>query len=362
MNDEVMPWNRAIWEAFAHRREQLPHAMLFCGAPGLGKERLALHLAHLLLCAAPRGEGEPCGVCQGCRLFAAGTHPDLHVLQPEAAARNARTLLACFAARYLPPENKSRKSARLSVVMRIDQVRGMIENVQTRAHIAPRKIVLLTPAESMNTETANSLLKLLEEPPADTFLILVSAQPSRLPPTIRSRCNRIEFAPPARAAALAWLGRSAPQGTDTALLLDLTGGAPLAALQAAQGDFLAQRADLLRDLAGLSARRSDPLGCAARWAKFDVAAVLGWLQGWLMDLVRLRLSPQVPPLFNPDARDQLQVLAETVHLERVFALLDEVAHSRNLLADSPLDELLLLENILVRWTRLTPSEAASHGG
>ena len=203
----------------------------------------------------------------------------------------------------------------------------------------------------MNVNAANSLLKLLEEPPADSHLILVSSQPTKLPATVRSRCAHVALRAPRRDEALAWLRARPDAPPQTELLLELACGAPLAALALGQGDFIARRAQWMDDIEALSGQGADPVGCAARWKTAGAGRELTWLQGWVCDLIKVALDPSPLRLFNPDARARLQALQNRLHLNRLFGFFEHVSESRNLLG-GPLDEQLLLEDLLIQWTRL----------
>ena len=346
---QVHPWNAAKAAAFVRDRERLPHALLLAGPKGLGKNALATWLAQYLLCVQAGDDAKACGHCQGCRLFAAGSHPDLHVLQPEAIYKSSDALIAKYALRY-PPADKS-KDSKDSSVIRVDQIRSLIEAAQTRPQIAACKVVILSPADCMNVNAANSLLKLLEEPPSDSYLILVADAPARLPATIRSRCTRVDFYMPAQDVAMTWLRSQELPDADSRLLLGLSGGAPLAAQRLAGSDFLAQRGALLEDMEGLASGQADPVACAARWKSLGADRCLLWLQGWLSDLIRTALHAGPELMHNPDAATRLQAMEKRLDLRQLFQFADVVARGRALLG-GPLDEQLLLEDTLIRWTEL----------
>lgn len=342
-------WNVAKAATFLRDRQRLPHALLFAGPKGLGKNAFAAWLAQFLFCAKPSAEGTTCGHCQGCRLFTAGSHPDLHVVQPEAIYKSSGTLIAQYAVRY-PPAEKSKES-KDSTVIRIDQIRSLIEAAQTRPQIGACTVMLLSPADAMNVNAANSLLKLLEEPPPDSYLILVADRPARLPATIRSRCAHVEFRIPPAADAFAWLQTRGLSDANAGLLLELAGGAPLAALALAESGFLDQRTALLDDMEKLASGQGDPLTCAARWKPLGAERCLLWLQGWLSDLIVTAMHVGTARLHNPDLGARLQALEKRLDLKQLFQFSEGVARGRFLLG-GPLDEQLLLEDMLIRWTEL----------
>jgi len=342
------PWNEVKAAVCLRDRQRLPHAMLLAGPMGLGKNDFATWLAQLLLCAKPSANGNACGHCQGCRLFTAGTHPDLHVVQPEAVYKSSGTLMARYALRYPPEKSKDSKD---STVIRIDQIRSLIDDAHSRPQIGACAVMLLSPADSMNVNASNSLLKLLEEPPPDSNLILVADRPSRLSATIRSRCAHMKFRVPPAKEALAWLQARDISDVNARLLLELAGGAPLAALALVESGFLEQRAVLLDDIEKLANGQGDPMACAARWKPLGANRCLLWLQGWLSDLIITAMQAGATRLRNPDLGAHLQALEKRLDLNQLFHFTEGVARGRSLLG-GPLDEQLFLEDMLIRWTEL----------
>jgi len=322
---QLYPWTGAQARQMMQNIDRLPHALLLVGPRGLGKAAFAAHMAHVLSCEHPdRAAPASCGACQNCRLFAAGNHPDI---------------------RWVVPLEQGKGIG-------VDQIRALAEFLQLRPHIGRNKIVIISPAEAMNINAANSLLKLLEEPPADSLLLLVSCDATRLPATVRSRCHRIGFRIPARHEALSWL--QSIEGFPSAhaeSLLDLGGGAPLRALELEQQSFLAVRSELLGDVEALGSQRADPLACAARWKSHGARRCLEWLEAGVMDLVKINMAPPGEGLVNWDSRERLHVLQKRLNLKQLLRFLETVSESKNLLG-GPLDELLLLEDVLIRWCRL----------
>ena len=212
------PWNRPILDSFAARAARLPHALLLHGPRGVGKLALAERMAQLLLC---EGQTKPCDACDACRWFRGGNHPDFRRLEPEALAKAP------------PPdmddEAPARKTKQPSIEIKVDQVRELAGFLYVRSHRGGSRVALVHPAEDMNENASNALLKGLEEPPAGAIFILVSHRPAQLLPTIRSRCVAIPVPIPARETALEWL--SSQKMNDPARWLAYAGGAPLRALE-----------------------------------------------------------------------------------------------------------------------------------
>ena len=208
--------------------DRLPHALLVHGPRGIGKLQLAVRFAQFLLCEGRGSAITPCGRCDGCRWIAAGNHPDLRILEPEAIARKP-------ALEDDEAADKGGKAKRKpSIEIRIEQVRQLDEFVHMGSHRGRRRVAIIHPAEDMNVPTANALLKNLEEPPASAVFLLVAHRPARLLPTIRSRCVQVPVLAPDAVTAAQWLET---QGVKDAVgWLSFAGGAPLRALEYATSD------------------------------------------------------------------------------------------------------------------------------
>lgn len=232
-----LPWQIALAQHWLNEKDRFAHAWLIHGMPGVGQLEFAQAGAASLLCETPE-MGLACGHCQACRWFAAGNHPDLRRLRPDAIAlREGES----------EEEGGSKKQA--SKEIRVEQIRGLMPWFNMAPHRGGWRVALLYPAETLNTISANALLKILEEPPGRTVFLLVGQAPDRLLPTLVSRCRRLPLPTPARDEALSWLSQ---QGVDDpAARLAAAGGAPLLALQAAQegGRPLPCWLDALLDLA-----------------------------------------------------------------------------------------------------------------
>ena len=159
------------------KRDRLASTYLFVGPPGIGKRRFALQLAHGLLCSQSNDASlEACGHCESCRLFAAGNHPDLELIGL--------------------PKDKTKLPIELFVGDRDHRhQQGLCHRMALKPFLAGRKIAIIDDADHFNQESANCLLKTLEEPPEHLLLILIGTSPSRQLPTIRSRAQVVGFQP-----------------------------------------------------------------------------------------------------------------------------------------------------------------------
>lgn len=223
-----LPWlETPLDEALTTHRG---HALLVHASPGLGALPYALSLAQAWLCeqAASDGPhpGRACGHCGSCKLMRTHLHPDLLVLMPETLRREHEWPLVGDKAEG---DDSKRKPSRQ---IRIDEVRSLIDWSQKTTSRGQGKVAVLHPADALNVQSANALLKTLEEPPVGTRLILTCADPAALLPTVRSRCQKQALPPPSAEAATQWL--KAQGLANPAVLLNACSGRPLDALQLAQ--------------------------------------------------------------------------------------------------------------------------------
>jgi DNA polymerase-3 subunit delta' len=228
-----LPWlDRLLDDALS---EQRGHALLVHGAAGSGSLSFGLCLAQAWLCEAaersgdpdPAGRpgasaGRPCGRCASCRLVQSRSHPDLLVLLPEVLRRDVEWPLSGDKA---DADDSKRKPSKQ---IRIDEVRLLIDWATRTPSRGRGKVALIHPADSVNHQAANALLKTLEEPPASTRLVLTCGDPELLLPTVRSRCQRLRLAEPPAPVALAWLAAQGVLPDDAAgVLLRACSGRPL---------------------------------------------------------------------------------------------------------------------------------------
>lgn len=321
---ELYPWLAKAWETIQASGARLPHAMLISGPAGLGKTEFACRLAVSLLCPAPKAGGEPCGQCKSCRLYKANSHPDFRVVQPEDD----------------------------SSFIVVNQVRAVIQYASLRAHTSARKVIVLAPAEAMNINASNSLLKILEEPPSNSVLLLVSSAPQSLSATIRSRCAHFKISPPAENDAIDWLAAQGMTAKIAADLLVSANRAPLRARELEAQGFIKAREMMMSDLRALQTHSGDPVGCAARWKAIDAGFCLTWLAGLIADLIQISVAqPESMRLNNPSLRETLTAMAALTSPRNLFELLDKTIEASHLAA-TPLDDTLLIEDILIGWSRI----------
>ncbi len=335
----LYPWQRDDWQRLQRMRARLPHALLFHGAEGTGKVAFAERFAASLLCERPLDDGHACGACESCGWFAQYGHPDYRRVRPDALETEATDDADA-------EEGGAKKGSKTpSKDIRIEQVRSLAAFMNVSTHRSGLRVVLLYPAEALNAASANALLKTLEEPPPETVFLLVTDRIDRLLPTILSRCRKFPLSSPDPAAALQWL--QAQGIAQPGRWLAEHGGAPLAALQAAQEGDGGERDALLALLAKPEAGAA--LVVAERLQKASLAQLVAWLQRWLYDLLSLKLGGRVR--YFPHQQQALAALASRISAERLQQALRD-AGARRAVAEHPLSARLFIEQMLVDYTKL----------
>jgi DNA polymerase III subunit delta' len=304
-----LPWLAAAKQRINASLQQgrLPHALLIHAPQGVGAESLAGWIAQQVLCAAPTDE--PCGTCASCRLFVANNHPDLHWVTRSEDAKQ----------------------------LQVDQIRELCEVFALKSYRLGRKVGVIAPADLMNANAANALLKTLEEPPPDGLLILVAERPSRLPATIVSRCQRMTVVAPSREVALEWLSGADPSVADWNELLEFAAGAPLRALELKASGFQNLHQEMTAAVTALRNRALDIPATAERWWRDATEARLGWIETWITKSLR-------EAFLRPS---DLQSLAGIRKIRALYGLLDRVRAFKLELSTS-LNVQLAAEDLLLR--------------
>ncbi|MCW4148279.1 DNA polymerase III subunit delta' [Halomonas sp. 18H] len=323
----VLPWHDPTWRQLCRLADagRMPHALLFSGEHGVGKQRLAEALIARTMCAAP-GE-QACGQCRSCQLLASGYHPDLLRISPEEGKRQ----------------------------IRIDTIRDVNRFVSQTAQQGGYRVIIISPAEAMNVAASNALLKSLEEPGDQTLFILLADVPSRVLPTIRSRCQQWPLPSVALADCLGWLTEQLASEDEARFWWQVSGGLPLRAVELAAPEARALRQQL-HDCFEQLVRGGEPVSEAARLDRQAIDAILWYGIAWLEDLIRLGLSGSTSALRNPDLLPLYRQAVKNARVRDWFKLLDYAREQRRLLAvGANPNPQLVLEAWLVRWSALLRS-------
>ena len=325
---ELLPWQTREFEQMAGLAEggKLAHAYLLGGQQGLGKLTFAEHFAHYLLCQTSESD-RPCGHCRECQLFNAGTHPDLKIIQPEDSSE-----------------------------IRIEQIRACINFVTQTSQRGGYKVVIFCPAEAMNVNSANALLKVLEEPADRTLLMLVSHQPGMLMATIRSRCHMLKFSRPPVDMVIPWL-QSKNIHSSAEELLKMANYVPLRALQYADDDAIHDRTVLHSILGKLLSGNIDIASAAAECLPFGIEENI---DGMLLCTADILIHSQTPPgsaysvLHDHDLESLADYFRNSARLKALHNFYNELLAARRVIKSSnnP-NPSLVMESLFYNWSKFT---------
>ena len=343
MMHEIYPWQQAFWQKLLHSRRFWGHALLLKGKQGTGKYDFARRLAQSLLCTEPAAGLQACGRCASCGWFEQSGHPNFYQIVPEAFSA-----VTGESAEKEESDDKSGTATKKSASQQIgiEQIRKLNDFVYLTGHQSGFKIVLIYPAEAMNTAAANALLKKLEEPPPDVLFILVTHQAQHLLPTIRSRCQQLAMPLPDVAASVAWLRQQGVNDPDECLAA--AGYAPLSALQLAKGGDAQSLEQFIRQVA--DPKRLDPLQLAEALQQSSLPVVVNWLQKWCYDLISYRTTGKVRYFLKQ--LPAIQTLSNQLNPLACGAFAREL-NNKQKLAHHPLNPRLFLEDLFIAYAAMT---------
>lgn len=325
------PWQQQQWHQMLgqFRANRLAHATLVWGASGLGKAEFVISFSRLMLCQQPTAE-RACGSCKSCLLVESSSHPDLQLLAAEAGSKE----------------------------IKIDQVRAVTGFVNRTSHAGGAKIAIIDQAHRLNNSSANALLKTLEEPSNNTYLFLITDLPGRLKPTIRSRCQRLQFTAPATTICRDWLsGRLQADVID--VVVPAAANRPLLALELAASGAVASRAEFIVALTDLSQARvpiQTPVNLANKMGESAAIEYLLWISSILIKCV---LTEQAPSAADNVGADLCSAFSAAVISKRdlAAALLryqQELSTARKqLMSGANPNPQLIIESLLWRWSELS---------
>jgi len=301
--------------------KRLPHALLFTGIEGIGKNLTAKVLAKVLFCS---GEKEkPCNNCPSCRAFDAKNHPDFYYLEPEGKANN----------------------------IKIEQIRQMQSQIALSPYLADKRVVIINDAETMNEAAENSLLKTLEEPTGDVVFILVTANKDLLLPTILSRCMKLYFAPLSEDEIKIILKSKYAVNEDKATVIaKLSGGSMKRAISFLDDDNfnLCQNA---MDFLSKDLNAKDIWQISDEFSAMDKAKIKQWadfLQMIIRDLLLLQAGADDNLLYNRDKKDVLDKLIVNFSLNRLFNCQNLIENLVKRLSSNA-DLKLMMQDFMLSW-------------
>lgn len=326
-----IPWNIELWNGLIERYHGvgLPHASLLLGNAGTGKRPLAFKLAKFLLCQAADKKTSKnntyCDQCHSCKLIDAGSHPDFFICDQEAKGKQ----------------------------IKVDTIRKLNDFLAKTPQISACQVVQIYPIEAMNLNASNALLKTLEEPSGESYLLLMAERLGSVLPTIRSRTQRISFHPPKTEEALAWLSQrltnTAPE--DIELALRQCAGGPLKAESWLREGLLAQDATYISLMQNWLSGQQQLQDVSKALAKFDLLDTINWWTGLSLDIMKLGMGADVTQISHPLQASWIEQLAATASKLKLLTLqqkLQEVA-GRLAAGQGNYNASLLLESLLLDW-------------
>jgi len=293
------------------RSGNIPHALLFTGTEGIGKKKTALAFATALNCQAIDGRNpaeseplEPCGQCRPCKKIAAGLHPDVIVVKPE----------------------QSR--------IKISAIRDLGHILAAKPYEALQRVVIIDQAQAMNPQAGNSLLKLLEEPPANTILILIAVNTFSLLPTIVSRCQQLRFKPIPDQTLTEYLKQKGISPEQADILGKLANGSFARAKDLAETDWLKRREWIIRVFERFG-DQEEKNRCSAMAMAFSERlakdrdtsiGVLEFMKSWLRDMAVVKGGSE--NVVNRDLLPRIRQAAQRCSTMTVLADIDRLETAR----------------------------------
>jgi DNA polymerase III subunit delta' len=330
------PWQKPLWDKLTSQfnENKLAHAYLIFGSQGIGKELFAYEFSRYVMCSTPSNLAA-CGTCENCKYgFDAETgsgHPDIVVLAIEEGSRD----------------------------IKIDQVRSLSDFLVKTSHAGRAKIAIIIDAHRMNSATANALLKTLEEPTTNTYLLLSTHLPGSLPATIRSRCHKISMATPDQQTAVDWLAQHVAEQENTSALARASQNRPLFALELSQSDGLENQQQFLSKLIQLSTGKTSIQATVVLAGKIGEQAVIRYLVQVSTILIKYLLINQQPSEMETEHQALLAIFQQDKAVSAPILLMlmrfyDQVQEAhRQLLGGTNPNPQLIMESLLWRWSQLS---------
>lgn len=267
---QVYPWQKNVWDALTGRFPKMGHGLLFYGKKGCGKDAFAQYFLAWILCQNRQLKNQPCGECGSCQWLKSDTHPNyVHITTDE--------------------DNKKQNAK-----IKIDKIRDLQPFVQQT--VDGWRVVVIEPAEALNTASANALLKTLEEPGDRTVIILLAEHYLKLPATIRSRLQHFALDRISAEQAEAYLQQNLPDADlqMQQLLMNLSNQMPLQAIELARSEWINLRQDFVNDWQKLVKQKNMPMAIATKWNKAlsfsDFSQMFEYL---LSDLICVKLNQAI---------------------------------------------------------------------
>ncbi len=331
MSDHVFNWHLPqLKQLLQHYSAgKLSHALLLSGLSGTGKLEFAHVLAKALLCHDSDVGARPCNKCDACHLYDLNNHPDYLELVPEDDSR----------------------------VIKIEQTRLLPKFLGLTRHMGAERVVVIYPAETLNKHSMNSLLKILEEPPQNTFVLVVTHNPGLLLATIRSRCVHIKLNSPSASQTLEWLGLDNPTKGQLQLV-HIAGSQPKLARQLLDANLAEMSQVWFTQWIDVAYGTESAVKIAAIWQKQEISHILLMLHGWMADLIKIKLAVPVSGQIPDENTIALQNIAQKLEITQVYDYYNKIINALRLSTRS-VNQQLLLESLLLDWQMIESKRAVN---
>jgi len=299
-------------------KEKLHHAYLFFGREGLGKELLLSTLSQGILCEETTLF--PCGKCYNCKLVLSQNHPDLHILEIEEGKKN----------------------------ISISQILDLREKIYESSFLGKNKIILIPNIEFMSRDASDSILKILEEPPKDTFFVMSSHFIHLIPSTIRSRSIEIEITNPSFEECLEWLSESYSENLE--LAIELSNNRPFIAKDLLDLNLVELRSKFIKDISGIIKSGKDIVNISENWSKEleTLTLKIEWMSYILIDAIKHNATNEAEVV--SDSENITRYLGEKSDIFNLHELLNKTNQTWNLFSnDSNLRKDYQLQSLFVEW-------------
>ena len=302
-------------------KENLHHAYLFYGREGLGKKDLLTYVSNTILCENTNLVS--CGNCKNCKLILSNTHPDLHLILKEEGKKN----------------------------ISISQIINLREKIYESAFLGTNKIISIPNIESMSRDASDAILKILEEPPKDTFFIMSSNFIHQIPSTIRSRSIEIEITVPSFNECHEWLSESYSENID--LGIELSNNRPLVAKYLMDLNILELRSTFIKDISGIIKSGKHIVNISEQWCKEleTLPLKLEWMSYILIDAIKHESANEHAEVLS-DSENITRYLGENSDIFNLHELLNKTNEIWNLFSgDTNLRKEYQLQSLFVAWEK-----------
>ena len=317
---EILPWfNQYLVRLDL---ELLHHAFLIGGKEGVGKKHFSLLLSQLILCKE-KNKFMPCNACQSCKLFISSNHPDFYTIKME--------------------EGKKKIS--------INQIKELQTNFYESSFLNGNKIFLIEYAEFLSRDAADSLLKILEEPPKNTYFIITSHRAKQLSATIQSRCSEVFISNPSTKEIEDWLNKENTSNGDLELALNLASGRPLKIKELLDDNILDSRNGFISEISQLIKQGKNIISLSEEWPKNPKALILKleWMSNLMMDAIRYQMTDDQKEV-QTDTSAISMYLGKKIEFNILFELLTETNTLWSLFTDGTnLKADYQLQSLFINW-------------